>query len=522
MNSHLQQYPGLAEHDRALLQQIERGAPITADLCRADLLICAQSEPEQGLIVYHAAPHSIPSLYRQPVSGQTFRPQEQPLTFQALTSGSGGRRQREVLRNGAPVLQDVFPIHNRDGNVIAAMVIETSMIAYERQKRRNRHFRQVIVWLQEMLIRGELIDAETLSHFGQYDGVYLVNRNRTITYMSGTSSNLFRTIGIVVDVVGEQLTLLEELDQALVEQVFAEQRCLEVRHESADGRVWLRKGVPVRAPAAGWLDRWLAQPWYGAPRSGKSKAIDAVLVLVHNATEAVQKQRELNVKAAVIQEVHHRVKNNLQNIAAILRMQARRSKSEEARQYLNDAVNRVLSMSVIHEFLSQDEHRPINLRDICQRIGAQVVQVASTAEKELRLQVQGPNIWLPASQATPAALILNELLLNAVEHGLAERIHGTIDVRLDDLGDAVALAVVDNGNGLPPDFQLDQHTSLGLQIVRTLVTDDLKGHFRLEPKLAESVPAGDASAEPVGPVPMTGVVGTQALITFPKRSLGVD
>lgn len=506
--------PGLTTDDLALLQQIERGTPLTADISRADVLICCRRSAESGLVVFHAAPCSTPSLYREDQTGHTFTEADQPLTFRALTSGSGGRRQREVLRYGAPVYQDVFPIHNSNGQVIAAMVVETNMIAHERQKRRNHHFRRAVIWLQEMSVRGDLEAVATLGRFDQYDGIYLVNRQRTILYMSGIASNLFRTTGVLIDAVGEQVPILEEIDSQLVEAAFAERTPQEVRTEAADGRVWVRKVVPIQAPASGWLHHWLIQPWYGASRSSKSDEVDAVFVMVHNATEAVQKQRELNVKAAIIQEVHHRVKNNLQSIAAILRMQARRSQSTEARQSLLDAVNRVLSMAVIHEFMSENEHRPINLREICQQIANQVIDVSSTPDKEIRITVYGPNIRLPASQATPAALVINELVLNAVEHGVGKRQRGQIDIFLNDLGDAVELTIADDGDGLPPGFDAAHSASLGLQIVRTLATDDLKG------KLHITSPARrpeDANKEPP-----SEKSGTSAIITFPKQSLGVD
>jgi len=319
---------------------------------------------------------------------------------------------------------------------------------------------------------------------------------------------------VLIDAVGEQLTILESSDAELVEQAFADGHCRERRDEAPDGRVWLRTVVPIQAPAH-WLHRWLAVPWYGAPRTRKRDTVDAVIVLVHNATEAVQKQRELNVKSAIIQEVHHRVKNNLQNIAAILRMQARRATNEEASLQLLDAVNRVLSMAVIHEYMSQDEHRAINLRDVCQRIAGQVVEVIRTPDQEVQVQVSGPNIRIPADQATPAALMVNELLLNAVEHGVSDRKQGKIELILQDLGDQVAVVITDDGPGLRPDFDAMQHASLGLQIVRTLATDDLKGTFRLESAYSQLVLTGSEA-------PTAEIVGTRAIVTFPKRPLQVD
>jgi two-component sensor histidine kinase len=119
--------------------------------------------------------------------------------------------------------------------------------------------------------------------------------------------------------------------------------------------------------------------------------------------------------------------------------------------------------------------------------------------------VQGPSIRLPASQATPVALVINELLLNALEHGMVGRTHGTITLSLTDLGDAVQLAVLDDGSGLPPHFDPATSNSLGLQIVKTLVQDDLKGSLAYA-SLAE---AG-------------GATGTQATVIFPKRPLNAD
>jgi len=201
------------------------------------------------------------------------------------------------------------------------------------------------------------------------------------------------------------------------------------------------------------------------------------------------------------------VKNNLQTIAAILRIQARRCASDEARQHLGDAVNRILSMSVIHEYLSQDEHRPINIRDLCLRIISQAQQVAVNPGQQVQIEVNGPNIRLPAGQATAAALVMNELLLNAIEHGLQGRSHGQVTIQLEDMGDRVQLLVEDDGPGVPEDFQPSQSRSLGLQIINTLVTDDLKGNLSFEAVRGKE-DGDDASVSR----------GTRVVIAFPKRS----
>ena len=171
------------------------------------------------------------------------------------------------------------------------------------------------------------------------------------------------------------------------------------------------------------------------------------------------------MKSAIIQEVHHRVKNNLQSVAAILRIQARRAEHEETKQQLNDAVNRILSVAVIHEFLGEGDERLINIRDLADRMAGQVGQVTGNPDQEIEISVHGPRIRLPAGQATPVAMVINELTLNALEHGLQGFRKGRIDITLEDLGQTVRVTVENSGSGLPPDFDSNEGSSLGLQIV---------------------------------------------------------
>lgn len=507
-------YPSgtLRVQDQQQIQRVSAALPITADVSRADILLYGRLSNQRLQVLRHVTPNSISSHYPEEVTGRNVPAGEQPLILHALTHGRGGRRQLEIVSSGAPVIQDVFPVYSPDGLVIAAFVVETNMIAHERQRRRDPNFRRAVLWLQTMCMRGEITGTEEMSRFGLYDGIYVVDRNRLVTYMSGITANLFRSIGLAVDMEGQQVSELEPQDDGLVDDVFRANRCIEQRHETDDGRVWVRKALPLRKSPTLRMLR-LQVPRWSLFQAPERSSVDAVMVLIHNATDAVAKQRELNVKSAIIQEVHHRVKNNLQTIAAILRIQARRVHGEEARQQLSDAVNRILSVAVIHEFLSEDEYQPINIRDLCQRIAYQVQKVAGNPEQEIAIDITGPNIRLPSSQATPVAMVLNELVLNALEHGLAGHSKGRIVIDLSEQGNMVQVVIRNSGSSLPPDFDPRQNQSLGLQIVQTLVQDDLKGELQI----SSIVPPADEEMS-------EGVIrhGTQALVTFPKRSLKVD
>jgi two-component sensor histidine kinase len=202
--------------------------------------------------------------------------------------------------------------------------------------------------------------------------------------------------------------------------------------------------------------------------------------MVHDDTEARRRAMELRVLSTMIKEVHHRVKNNLQTVASILRMQGRRSENPDTRLQLTEAVNRVLAVAVIHEFLSRDDDQSINIRDVCQRIVTQTQRAAMQPDKQIAMRTQGPPIYLPSQQATACALIANELLLNALEHAFQDRPSGQVLVRLIDEGDRVTMEVTDDGTGLPEGFDPSESSDLGLTIVRTLVESDLKGQFSVE------------------------------------------
>jgi two-component sensor histidine kinase len=546
MDKQIKNCPDLTDRDIDLLYQIEAGLPIVADVSRADVLLCCRQSAARARVLCHVEPESISSLYRNNATGRLFTPEEQPLLFRTLRGGGGGSRHRQILSSGAPVVQNIMPIHNAMGTVIGVLLVEMNMIEHERHRRRDRHFRRAVRWLQNMAARGEIENPGALRRFGPYDGIYAVGSDRRILYMSGIATNLFRTIGRFTDMRGRDVSALEEVDALLLDQAFDAHRCVELRNETEDGRIWVRGAIPLHMPPTHWrkqLSNGISRilPSVGDsrhPSNSSGQSVDGALVLLHNATETVQRQRELNVKSAIIQEVHHRVKNNLQTIAAVLRIQARRCESEEARHHLTEAVNRILSMSVIHEFLSQDEHRPINVREVCQRIATQVEQVAVDPEQQVTIRVTGPNTRLPAGQATPTAMVVNELLLNAVEHGLRNRAQGHIEIRLRDLGNSVEIAILDDGNGLPDNFAPNENSSLGLQIVQTLVSDDLKGQLRMEPIPPQHLDnmheggvvagvdgSGVVAEERPAPPPVEQhgdiLYKTQAVVTFPKRSLSV-
>jgi two-component sensor histidine kinase len=210
------------------------------------------------------------------------------------------------------------------------------------------------------------------------------------------------------------------------------------------------------------------------------------IVLLRDVTELRRRERQLVSKEATIREIHHRVKNNLQTVAALLRLQGRRMAEPSAREALDDAVRRVGSIALVHETLSQSFDETVNFDDVADRLLRSVLDVAGDGE---RGRVAGQRIGsfgsIPGQTATALAMVLTELIQNAAQHAYPEapglevpRARGGVSVAANRIRDRLRVRVSDDGVGMPAD--VDAGASLGLSIVRTLVESELNGTLRFE------------------------------------------
>ncbi|MFZ9088430.1 MAG: sensor histidine kinase, partial [Pontimonas sp.] len=196
------------------------------------------------------------------------------------------------------------------------------------------------------------------------------------------------------------------------------------------------------------------------------------LVLCRDVTVLRRQERELITKDATIREIHHRVKNNLQTVASLLRIQSRRTSDENARDALNQAMRRVAAIAVVHDTLSEGLSQNVDFDEVFDRVMMLAAEVASGTNQVIKPQLKGRFGILPSEYATPLALALTELVTNAVEHGLKGREQGEVVITATRGPDRLEVVVADNGGGLP-DGSIGE--GLGTQIVRTLVEGELSG-----------------------------------------------
>ena len=466
----------LRADDVALLKKLAADLPITSDVCRADLLLYCRGGPDWAILAAQAMPHSISPVYEESHVGLRVSAREQAEVLRGLSGKLRASSVRTIDVRGASVARQVLPVRNARGELVAVMAVDAYWLAYERQRRRSKVFQSALRQFVAMVCRGELRGAKNLTPFGERDGIVYVGADRGIGYMSGIARGLYYRLGYRDSLVGRRVTELDTVDHEMVTQALSEHRCLE-REDEQDGLTWIRRALPVIGPEDTF---WRSISRRLLSSDLVSSRARGVLILIHDATEALRTRRELESKMAMVREVHHRVKNNLQVVVSLMRMQARRALGDEVKAALEESVNRVLSVAVVHEFLSMDAGGTINVQEVARRILAQVQQGLIDPRKQIRLSVKGQAVWLPAERATQCALVINELVQNAIEHGMAQSVEGQVEVEFIDHGDSVSIIVSDDGQGLPEGFDLEADANLGLSIVKSMVERDLRGDFELQ------------------------------------------
>jgi GAF domain-containing protein len=205
---------------------------------------------------------------------------------------------------------------------------------------------------------------------------------------------------------------------------------------------------------------------------------DQAAVALTNARLYSEARRNLAAKSAMLAEMHHRVKNNLQNVAALLSLQYRRSKTEEARRVLKESLSRIEAIAAVHDLLSEGQTESTTLTRVAHQVADSILSHLVPPDLRVEFSMDGDEIQLPARTATVFALVLNELLNNAIDHGRPAEGPLRIKITGQYSDEEVRVIVADNGRGFPPGFDVDRDGGLGLRIVRTLVEQDLRGRLR--------------------------------------------
>lgn len=468
---------GLHGPELDALNELVKEWQILADLSFSDLLLFARDDEDDALVVVaQIRPYTAPTIYQEDLVGSVLSPSERPAVTRSFAEGRIIRDGDPDWSTGVPVREEAIPV-TFDGRTIAVVSREANLSMVRAPSQLELTYLQAADELSQMLADGEfpfpghISEHELVPRVG--DGLMRLDAAGTVIYASPNAMSAYRRLGVTGAVMGRNLVDFDLDHEALLEAL-AVGEPLESEVESR-GNVAIRRLLPLT----------------------RGHQVLGGLLLVREVTELRRHERLLLYKDATIREIHHRVKNNLQTVASLLRLQSRRLSSPEVREALSESVRRISSIALVHETLSQDSGQRVVFDKVAHRLIDMVTTGLSDPDRPVRMRLEGNAGELPAEVATPLALVLSELLQNAVEHGFADR-GGEVVVQLDRRSSGLHLAVMDDGVGVPEDWDVVTDAHLGLQIAMTLVESELGGTLEVE----RVGPEGGTRAIALLPVPV--------------------
>jgi two-component sensor histidine kinase len=462
LNDVVRRRTDLTEADLDWLHGLVADWQLMADLSFADLVLWVPDRDGAGFwAAAQMRPTTGPTAYVEDLVGTFLAKERRPLVDSAYSDGLIKREGDPEWWDDVPVRVEAIPVRHGD-RFIAVIGRHTNLVSVRTPSRLELAYLECAGDLARLIVDGRFPHARR-TDMGRRgaprvgDGLVRLDRDGIVRYASPNAMSAYRRLGLSADLVGQHFGRATAalaprggpMDEPL-EVLIAGGRHVRTEIEG-NGTVVTIRTIPLDP---------------GGEYSG-------ALVLCRDVTEVRRRERELLTKDATIREIHHRVKNNLQTVAALLRLQARRIRVPEGRLALEEAVRRVGAIAVVHETLAQTVDDTVEFDGVADRLLAMVAEVAAT-ESCVNGERSGTFGVLSASVATPLAMALTEILQNAVEHGLGQRA-GTVVVEATRHGGRLRIVIEDDGAGLPPDFDAELSGNLGLQIVRTLVIGELGG-----------------------------------------------
>jgi two-component sensor histidine kinase len=462
----------MGQSDRTHLDHLVGWWAVLADLCFSDLVLYlpvdveAEGSTVDGFVMaQHIRPATSQTIYPTELVGEVRTTTQRPLVAEAFVTGGMVEGRIDSAWLGEQIQVEAIPVCRGD-HVVAVITREFVSSTRREAGELERTYAEVFNRFAQMIGAGALpfgVEEDRLPDGPRVgDGVIVTDGGGVITYASPNAvSALMRpSAGSGPKVVGERLDQVGLGSVGLDALVTRQPASVEI---GTGGDIIISiRCIPLLAAGE----------------------VTGSVVLLRDISDLRRRDRMLLSKDATIREIHHRVKNNLQTISALLRLQGRRLVEPSARLAVEESVRRIRAIAIVHEILSREPGDDVPFADILRPLIRMVEEGLVSSERPVRFAVEGDPGLLPSPAATSLAVVLSELFQNVVEHayplslGPAE---GLVRVRFDNRGEHLAVVVEDDGVGLPVGYTIDGSDSLGLSIVRTLVTSELGGTIAVGP-----------------------------------------
>jgi two-component sensor histidine kinase len=463
------QHTALDPTERAHLRRLVSSWAPMADLSFSDLLLFGRTEPAVAgaeLVVFgQVRPATAQTLYVDDQIGRLLPLDERPLVAKAFDTGDIQEEEIELRVLGRRVRITAIPVLH-EGRVLAVVSRESRQLEDRLPSELEWTYLDVFERLSRMLVDGTFPfpfeDAVTEESPRVGDGAMVLEAGTRVTYSSPNAVSALHRAGYHGRIVDRRLEDLG-FDGALVESAYRLQVPILQELERGENVTILARILPLV----------------------EEGVVTGALVLLRDVSDLRRRDRMLVSMDATIREIHHRVKNNLQTVSSLLRIQGRRLESPEAKTAIDESVRRIQSIAIIHEMLAASGGDEVELADVVQPIMGMAESSLVASDRPIRFRLIGQGPTLSASKASSLAVVITELLQNAIEHGFPPGTEGgAITVELVSGPTELRVRVHDDGVGVEDGFEVAGSGGLGLTIISTLMSGELGGELKIRPATA--------------------------------------
>jgi two-component sensor histidine kinase len=473
-HEHTELEHGAIEHLAALVS--EWG--MLADFCFADMLLYIPVDKDRWLICAQVRAATGQTLYHSDYVNTWASDTERILLDQCVKTNGAVQGEIFVQIINGPANMLAIPVRY-EGRIIAVLSREWVVDNARRPGQLETTYADIFSKFAEMVAQGlfpfegRVADASVAPRVG--DGVIVLDAATRVRYASPNAVSALHRVGVSANAIGQTLAELGVAETAARNAYERKEPVIEEIEQTTEVTL-LTRSIPLLRQANDDVE------------------VTGGVLLLRDVSELRRRDRLLLTKDATIREIHHRVKNNLQTISSLLRLQGRRLTSPEAKEAIAESVRRIRTIALVHETLSREPGEDISFIEIVRPLMRLVEEGLQSADRPVTFQAKGDGGRLPATIATPLSVVILELLQNAVDHGFPEgSAGGAVVVLLAHDEDELRIQVINNGIALSADFDFAKATGLGLSIVRTLVTTELAGTIEMrQATQADGVSSGVA------------------------------
>ncbi len=439
--------------DDLILDTIGNSLTFLSDFIPADIHLYKFVDMDHLKIIFEAKPSIYPSFYRRKHINHFFPIKDNSIFKEVMNTQNVVHKNDNGYFNGFSLYQTLYPVFNKNNKIIGFLLIEKNFSEQKNWGLKDWLYKTIVEDVINSIFKNSLIDTKYIPVMYPGDGIIVIDSNGIINYSNYPAINIIQYLGLNTPLEGNKF-----------EEVFNSGfwRLIEISSLYGDQDLSVNKFII----------------------NVKSIPLDNfVILIIRDISEIRHKDQEIKVKSVIIKEIHHRVKNNLQSIVSLLRLQRRRVTNNETKDIINDSISRINSIAVVHDYLSQKNVDVIDLTEMSKNVFFEITRGNTLPDKKISFNFNSPdNLLFSSAKAVSVALVLNELLNNTLKHAFLNRDEGVMELKLDVKEDNLYISVIDNGVGMPKNFNPKENGNLGWKIIRTLVHDDLKGNWYIDSK----------------------------------------